>query len=128
MRRMILLLGCLAGLAGCSTVLGTNVAQDQWLPPNAAVEKLGPVYGSASDGHWLWAVWADKKLYDEAKQDALKQKNADLLIDAKITTTLTSYLALYYKTEISITGTAARLVPSYPASSGPTSPATVPPR
>lgn len=109
MKRRWLLLASFAVLTGCTTVMGTTIPQDKLLPPNAVVEKLGSVYGSASEGHWLWAVWADKKLYDEAKQDALKQKKADLLLDAKITTTLTSYLALYYKTEIAITGTAARL-------------------
>src|SRR5581483_6219948 len=108
MKRRLLLLASLA-LTGCTTVMGTNIAQDKLLPPNAVVEKLGQVYGSASAGHWLWAVHADKKLYDEARQDALSQKKGDVLLDAKITTTLTSYLALYYRTEITIMGTAGRL-------------------
>lgn len=119
MTRLLLLTGL--ALAGCSTVMGTNIAQDKLLPPHAVVEKLGPVYGSASGGHWLWAVWADKKLYDEARQDALREKKGDLLLDAKITTTLTSYLALYYRTEITIMGTAARRSPD-PAASPPAPP------
>ncbi|MBM4134225.1 MAG: hypothetical protein FJ245_10685 [Nitrospira sp.] len=114
MKRRLLVIACLAALTGCATVMGTNIAQDKLLPPNAVVEKLGPVYGSASAGHWLWAVWADKALYEEAKQDALRQKNGDLLLDAKITTTLTSYLALYYKTEITVMGTAAKLTAAPP--------------
>lgn len=118
MKRWLLSLTGLA-LAGCSTVMGTNLAQDRLLPPNAVVEKLGPVYGSASGGHWLWAVWADKKLYDEARRDALNEKKGDLLLDAKIATTLTSYLSLYYRTEITIMGTAGRVAspsPPLPAS------------
>jgi hypothetical protein len=46
----------------------------------------------------------------QAERTALKQKGGDLLINAKITTTLTSYLALYYKTEVAIEGTAAKVV------------------
>lgn len=109
MRQLVLWVACLAAMTGCTTVMGTNVAQDKLLPANAVVEKLGPVYGSASAGHWLWAAWADKGLYEEARQDALRQKNGDLLLNAKITTTLTTYLSLYYRTEIAIMGTAAKL-------------------
>lgn len=116
MKRRLLVIACLAALTGYTTVMGTNIAQDKLLPPNAVVEKLGPVYGSASAGHWLWAAWADKALYEEAKQDALRQKNGDLLIDAKITTTLTTYLSLYYRTEIAIMGTAGKLSVSPPTS------------
>ncbi|TAJ10831.1 MAG: hypothetical protein EPO61_00690 [Nitrospirae bacterium] len=110
MRRLLLLVACYAAVTGCTTVMGTNIAQDRLLPANAVVEKLGPVYGSASAGHWFWAVWADKTLYEEAKQDALRQKNGDVLLNAKITTSLTSYLSLYYRTEIAIMGTAAKLL------------------
>lgn len=113
MTRGLLLLAGLA-LAGCTTVMGTNIAQDRLLPADAVVEKLGPVYGSASGGHWLWAVWADKKLYDEARRDALNERKGDLLLDAKITTTLTSYLSLYYRTDITIMGTAGRVVSPAP--------------
>ncbi len=109
MKRVVLGMACLAALTGCTTVMGTNVAQDKLVPANAVVQKLGPVSGSASGGHWLWAAWADKALYEAARHDALKKKNGDLLLDAKITTTLTSYLAIYYKTDIAIEGTAAKL-------------------
>jgi hypothetical protein len=115
MRRLLLLVTYLAVMTGCTTVMGTNVAQDRLLPADAVVEKLGPVYGSASAGHWLWAAWADKALYEEAKKDALRQKNGDLLLNAKITTTLTTYLSLYYRTEIAIMGTAARFTAPAPA-------------
>ena len=110
MRRLLLLVACYAAMTGCTTVMGTNIAQDRLLPADAVVEKLGPVYGSASAGHWLWAAWADQTLYEEAKKDALRQKNGDVLLNAKITTTLTTYLSLYYRTEIAIMGTAAKLL------------------
>ncbi len=115
MKRLLLLVACYVAMTGCTTVMGTNIAQDKLLPADAVVEKLGPVYGSASAGHWFWAAWADKTLYEEAKQDALRQKNGDLLLNAKITTTLTTYLSLYYRTEIAIMGTAARLTTPAPA-------------
>ena len=110
MRRLLLLVACYAAMTGCTTVMGTNIAQDRLLPADAVVEKLGPVSGSASAGHWLWAAWADQTLYEEAKKDALRQKNGDVLLNAKITTTLTTYLSLYYRTEIVVMGTAAKLV------------------
>jgi hypothetical protein len=115
MRRLLLLVACYVAMTGCTTVMGTNIAQDKLLPTGAVVEKLGSVNGSASAGHWFWAAWADKTLYEEAKQDALRQKNGDLLLNAKITTTLTTYLSLYYRTEIAIMGTAARLTTPAPA-------------
>lgn len=128
MRRLVLGVVCLAAMTGCTTVMGTNIAQDRLLPANAVVEKLGPVYGSASAGHWLWAAWADKTLYEEAKQDALRQKNGDILLNATITTRLTTYLSLYYRTEITIMGTAAKLtvVSAQPRSVGELSPSTKP--
>jgi len=108
--RTILAVGLVLALAGCTTVLGTNIATDSVVPPTAGIEPLGRVHGAVSTGQWFWAREADKQMYDEAKRVALKQKGGDLLINAKITTTLTSYLALYYKTEVAIEGTAAKLV------------------
>lgn len=97
-------------LAGCWTRLGTNIPTDTFVPPGAVVEPLGPVSATKSVGHWLWAVDSDKALYDEVKQMALKQKGGELLINVKVKTTLGSYLDLYYTTEITIEGTAARVV------------------
>lgn len=114
--RSVMVVGLLLAVAGCTTVLGTNIATDSVVPPTTAIEPLGRVHGAVSTGQWFWAREADKQMYDEAKRAALKQKGGNLLINAKITTTLTSYLAIYYKTEVAIEGTAAKqtVVPSEP--------------
>jgi hypothetical protein len=106
--RTILAVGLVLALEGCTTVLGTNIATDSVVPPTADIQPLGKVQAAVSSGQFLWARETDKQMYDEAKRAALKQKGGDLLINAKITTTLTSYLALYYKTEVAIDGTAAK--------------------
>ena len=41
-------------------------------------------------------------------------RDGTLLINAKITTVLTSYLGLYYRTMLQIDGIAARLIESQP--------------
>jgi|SRR5579885_2060642 hypothetical protein len=97
-------------LAGCWTRLGTNIPTDTFVPPGAVVEPLGPVSATKSVGHWLWAVEADKAFYDEVRRMALKQRGGDILINLKVKTTLGSYLDLYYTTEITIEGIAARVV------------------
>lgn len=107
--------GMLLAATGCTTVLGTNIAMDTVLAPTAGIEPLGRVHGSVSTSQWFWAREADKQIYDEAKRAALKQKGGDLLINAKITTTLTSYLGVYYKTEVAIEGMAAKRASPPPA-------------
>ncbi|MEW6544288.1 MAG: hypothetical protein AB1411_11825 [Nitrospirota bacterium] len=102
--------GLLVLTAGCTTKLGTNIATDRVISPGSRVELLGQVRASITYGQPLWAPGADHVMYEEVRQAALKQKGGDLLINAKITTTLTSYLAIYYKTEVAIEGTAAKLL------------------
>ncbi|TAJ27424.1 MAG: hypothetical protein EPO64_05590 [Nitrospirae bacterium] len=100
--------GMLLAATGCTTVLGTSIATDSVVPSIAGIQLLGRVRGSVSASQWFWAREADKQIDDEAKRAALKQKGGDLLINAKITTTLTSYLGVYYKTEVAIEGMAAK--------------------
>lgn len=109
MIRPLLLVALVFTVAGCTTVLGTNIERDRLLPPNPTLEPLGLVSASVSTGHWLWGEPSDKRMYDEARRAALKQKNGDVLINAKITTTLTTYLSLYYTTEVAVEGTAAKV-------------------
>ncbi len=108
--------GLVVTVAGCTTKLGTNIATDRVIAPGSHVEPLGRVQASVSNGRFLWAVGVDGEMYEEVRKAALMQKNGDLLINAKITTTLTSYLAIYYKTEVAIEGTAAKLTVPPPAS------------
>jgi hypothetical protein len=110
-----LVAGVLLPTVGCTTVLGTNIETDRAVPFGSHIEPLSKVQASVSYGQALWAVGVDREMYEEVRKAALKQKGGDLLINAKITTTLTSYLALYYTAEVSIEGTAARLTAAPPA-------------
>lgn len=109
--RPLLLAGVLLAGLGCSTTIGTNVVADRTLPHGATIEPLGLASAKLWDAHFLWAAPADKELYEAVRRKALEPKGGDLLINAKVTTTLTSYLALFYQTEIAIEGTAAKMVP-----------------
>lgn len=115
--RIILSLCLVVGLGlaatGCTTVLGTNIATDSVVLPTVGIEPLGRVKAEVSAGQWFWAQEADKQMYDEAKREALKQKGGDLLVNAKVTTTLTSYVGVYYKTEVAVEGTAAKRAQSF---------------
>ncbi|MGH7233182.1 MAG: hypothetical protein ACREJU_17755 [Nitrospiraceae bacterium] len=101
-------------MTACTTKLGTNIVTDRIISPSDKIELLGLVSASVSTGRVLWAKPADRKLYEDVKQEALKLRDGNLLVDAKITTILTSYLGLYYKTMLRIDGTAARVVESQP--------------
>nr|MBI3612203.1 hypothetical protein [Nitrospirota bacterium] len=112
---LVAAVGLAVATAGCTTALGTNIEMDRVLSPGSHVEPLGLVQASVSHGQALWAVGADREMYEEVRKAALKQKGGDLLINAKITTTLTSYLAIYYKTEVAIEGMAAKRTAPPPA-------------
>jgi hypothetical protein len=99
-------------MTACTTKIGTNIVTDRIISPTEKVEVLGPVSASVSSGRALYAKPVDRKLYEEVRRAALKLRDGNLLVDAKITTVLTSYLALYYRTVLRIDGTAARVVES----------------
>jgi hypothetical protein len=101
-------------LTSCTTKIGTNIATDRIISPTDQVEVLGAVAASATRGGLLWAKPADRQLYEEVRRQALNLRDGTLLIKAKITTVLTSYLGLYYRTALHIDGIAARLVDSHP--------------
>ena len=99
-------------IAACTTNIGTNIVTDRMISPTDQVDLLGLVSASISSGRMLWAKPAGRTLYEEVREQALKLRDANLLVDAKITTILTSYLGLYYQTMRRIDGTAARVVES----------------
>jgi hypothetical protein len=107
MRRVLFIAGLLAGCLGCSTRIGTTVVADRLLPPGAIVEPVGLVSTAIWDGRFFWAAPAGRELYEAARQKALDQNGGNLLINAKVTTKLTSFVMLFYKTEIMIDGTSA---------------------
>jgi hypothetical protein len=96
-------------MTACTTKIGTNIALDRIISPTDQVEALGPVSASASTGRVLWAKPVDRRLYEEVRKQALTLRDGNLLINANITTFLTSYLGLYYQTMLQIDGTAARV-------------------
>lgn len=107
MSRLVASLALLAACAGCSTSIGTIVVADRLLPRDAIVEPVGLVSVALWDGHFLWAAPAGRELYEAARQKALDQNGGTVLINAKVTTKLTSFVMIFYKTEIIIDGTAA---------------------
>lgn len=102
---MVVIVG-LASCLGCSTRIGTTVVADRLLPRDAIVEPVGLVSVAIWDGHFLWAAPAGRELYEAARQKALDQNGGNVLINAKVTTRLTSFV-VFYKTEIVIDGTSA---------------------
>ncbi len=115
--RLLMTTCLLIFLTSCTTKIGTNIAVDRIISPGEKVEVLGPVSASTSTGGVLWAKPADRRLYEEVRRQALRLRDGNLLIDAKITTALTTYLGLYYRTVLAIDGTAARVIES-PSSGG----------
>ena len=112
--RVVVMTCVLTFMTSCSTKIGTNIATDRIISPTDHVEVLGAVAASASRGGLLWAKPADRQLYEEVRRQALMLRDGTLLINAKITTVLTSYLGLYYRTMLQIDGIAARLIESQP--------------
>ncbi len=58
-----LVAGLLLTSAGCTTVLGTNIATDSVAAATTPIEPLGRVHASVSAGQWLWAKEYDKYMY-----------------------------------------------------------------
>lgn len=105
----LLLAGLLLVSWGCSTRIGTTIVADRLVPPGAVVEPVGLVSISMWDAHFLWAAPAGRALYEAAREKALEQNEGQVLINAKVTTKLTSFLLIFYKTEITIEGTSAKI-------------------
>jgi hypothetical protein len=105
-------------MTSCTTKIGANIATDRIITSSDKVEVLGPVSASASTGRVLWAKPVDRRLYEEVRKQALTLRDGNLLVNANITTFLTSYLGLYYQTMLQIDGTAARVVESQPGGAG----------
>jgi hypothetical protein len=110
--RIVVMAPLVIFLTSCTTKIGTNIATDRIISPTDHVEVLGAVAASASRGGLLWAKPADRQLYEEVRRQALNLRDGTLLINAKITTVLTSYLGLYYRTMVHIDGMAARFAES----------------
>ncbi|HJU05031.1 MAG TPA: hypothetical protein VJ692_07730 [Nitrospiraceae bacterium] len=110
--RVLMAIGLMILMPACTTKIGTNIVTDRIISPADKIERLGPVSASVSTGRMLWATPADRTLYEEVRTQALKLRDGNLLVDAKIITVLTCYLGLYYRTMLKIDGTAARVAES----------------
>lgn len=97
------------------TVQGCIMKQGQYIPntkfayPNSNVEPLGNVTGSASRWGVLIAPTIDQAMVDEAMTQALKEKGGDLMINIKWSSRVFFPILPIYKTELSVTGTAAKM-------------------
>jgi len=110
--RVLMAMGLMILMPACTTKIGTNIVADRIIAPSDKIERLGPVSASVSTGGVLWAKPVNRTLYEEVRRQALKLRDGNLMLDAKITTLLTSYLGLYYRTMLRIDGTAGRVVES----------------
>ena len=114
---------------GCSSGLGLwPVAQSHFAAAEMKIVPLGETEGTAGDFFFTWGGLPDflhSDLQEEAVRkairakgggSALKLRDGNLLIDTKITTALTTYLGLYYRTVLMIDATAARVAGGRPGS------------
>ena len=113
---------------GCSSGLGLwPVAQSHFAAEEMKIVPLGETEGTAGDFFITWGGLPDflhSDLQEEAVEGhqgqgrgpALKLRDGNLLIDTKITTALTTYLGLYYRTVLMIDATAARVAEGRPGS------------
>ncbi len=103
---LILIAGC---VSACTTKYGTIAVSDRWVPSERAIERLRQVSGVAQEGGLLWAKPAERALYEQARQEALKDTGGNVLLDVQVTTRLIAYLWVYYVTSVTVEGTAAKM-------------------
>jgi len=91
---------------------GYLVPNDRFAFPNSNVVPLGRVEASASK----WSIFVPSIMYGEdlkkLREEALKQKGGDIIINGKTVTKIKIVSLLYinfFKTETTISGTAAKM-------------------
>lgn len=112
MGQVAMMVAVMCSMSGCTMKMGMYFPNDRFAYPNSNVEPLGHVTGWASESGWFSAPMVDKKLMDAAISDALKQKGGDMLINYKMTTSVTMIpipIVSYFITELKVDGTAAKM-------------------
>ncbi|MBM3301668.1 MAG: hypothetical protein FJY85_17180 [Deltaproteobacteria bacterium] len=109
--RHILVIGLVASATGCTSKFGMLMTNDRFAYPNANIEPLGRVTATVSKSTWFAPAMVDKQMYDEVRRQALQQKGGDMILDAKLTTTITMFpipIINYWVTKLTVDGTAAK--------------------
>lgn len=96
--------------AGCSLTVGKFDTNTHFAYPNSNITPLGQVKVATSKSSILLPP---DITYDDVKElinKGMAQKpGADLIINYKVDTTVTSYLGLFYSLEITLQGTAVKM-------------------
>lgn len=107
---LVLLLG---SLSGCTIKMSQLEPNTHFAYPNADVTPLGRVAAETSRTAVFSAAVVTQEMMDEVITKALKEKGGDLLIDSKISTTVTMYPLIVlpiaiFTTTLKVEGTAAK--------------------
>lgn len=93
----------------CSMKYGQFIPSTKFAYPNSNVEPLGHVEGASTSLGFFGAPPVSKEMMDEAMNNALQQKGADMLIDFKMQSqTLTIPPLPIGWTTLTVSGTAAK--------------------
>lgn len=96
--------------AGCSLTMGKFDTNTHFAYPNSNITPLGQVKVATNKSSILIPPFI---AYDDVKElinKGLAQKpGADLIINYKVDTTVTSYLGLFYTLEVTLEGTAVKM-------------------
>lgn len=95
---------------GCSMKLGSFEPNSHFAFPNSNVTPLGQVSAEVSRTSFFIAKVVDKEMLDEVLNKALKEKGGDVLINYKLTTTVTTFPIIpIIITSIRVDGTACKM-------------------
>lgn len=111
--RLAAIVVLLATLAGCSIKVSALQPNTHFAYPNSNITPLGRVSAETSRTWIFIAKAVDQEMMDEVIGKALKEKGADLLINAKVSTTVTMYPLIFFNiftTTLKVDGTAAKQV------------------
>jgi len=97
-------------LTGCTHSIGFFLPNSKFVYPNSNVEPLGNVYATES---WTGLFFPQPLGVEEINyvmNTALRQKGADLLINYKMTVSVTTFPIIpIYITDLTVMGTAAKM-------------------
>lgn len=111
--RLAAMVVLLATLAGCSIKVSGLQPNTHFAYPNSNITPLGRVSAETSRTRIFVAKAVDQEMMDEVIGKALKEKGGDLLINAKVSTTVMWIPLVFiniFTTTLRVDGTAAKQV------------------
>ena len=111
--RLVAIVVLLAALAGCSIKVSQLQPNTHFAYPNGNITPLGRVSAETSRTRIFIAKAVDQEMMDEVIGKALKEKGGDLMINAKVSTTVTMVPLVFiniFTTTLRVDGTAAKQV------------------